>query len=80
MKKPRHVFAPWSRTRPIVIGQIILLMAEIGLFGIIIDGKRLAIAGAGLLLLAHVWSWKQAVWRHQSVVALIQTLKEAAQP
>ena len=66
---------PWSEKRKILVGQLTLLLGELGVLVIILWKP---IEGIIVLLIAHIWAWRQTVWRRQSMVSLIQTLREAA--
>jgi hypothetical protein len=58
-----------------MIGQLTLLLGELGIVIIILWSP---IEGFVLFVLAHIWAWRQTIWRRQSVISLIQTLREAA--
>lgn len=78
MRKIERSSPGWLETRKILIGQATLLLGEVAILGVILGDVRVMEASIILLLLAHLWAWRQTVWRRQSIVSLIQTLREAA--
>lgn len=77
MRKIATVLRPWSEARPILIGQVTLLAGEAAVAAMILSQRRtVLLVAAALLLAAHAWSWRQLIWRHQDICALIRTMRE----
>jgi hypothetical protein len=73
MKKIAAVLPSWSETRPVLMQQATLALAEVGLV-LLLRGRY--IVGSLLLVLAHVWAWRQTIWRQQNITRIIRTMRE----
>jgi len=78
MKKTGRGQSDWLQIRKIAVGQSNLLLAEAAIVGLIYGYEKTFVASIVLLVMAHVWAWRQTVWRRQSIVSLIHTLREAS--
>lgn len=63
----------WPELRSVLVGQATLILGEAAILLII---ERRLLLGITLLIVAHVWGWRQTVWRKRDICALIRTLKQ----
>ena len=74
-KKTSGVWLSSLDGRKIVVGQITLLLGEVGVLSIVFWKP---IEGMLLLVAAHIWAWRQCIWRRQNIITLMQAIREAA--
>ena len=72
MGKIENARRRWSELRPAIKCQMAVLLAELGILALI-WGKLVAIP---LLLIAHIWTWKQLDWRRQDIDNLLKLIKQ----
>ena len=78
MQKTNSGSPNWLETRKILVGQTTLLLGEAAIVCLLWGDLRVQEAAVILWVLTHLWAWRQTVWRRQSIIGLIQTLREAA--
>lgn len=63
----------WLETRHILVGQATLLLAEAGIMVLLL---KWFILGGSLLIIIHLWAWRQARWRLRDINRLVRTVRQ----
>lgn len=68
----------WFVMHKVAMGQLPLIAVEASTVGILIGSRTVMVWAIAFGVFAHLWAWRQVIWRRRDITALIRALRQVA--